>query len=73
MQTTYTAVILTCVQKAGITSALLVTLVFNNSSAGKRHKQKHRVTPEVTHFHSTHTMAGSVVTMSFLTDVCLIC
>lgn len=68
MQNKCTAVKLLCVQKAP-----LETLVFNKSSAGKCHKQKQRITPEVTHFPSSHTTAGSVITVSFLTDVCLIC
>lgn len=73
MEIPYTAVKILSVQKAGITSVPLATLVFNKSSAGKCHKQKHRITPEVTHFPSSHSTAGSVITMSFLTDVCLIC
>lgn len=73
IQITCTAVKLLCVRNAGIASALLATRVFNKSSAGKCHKQKHRITPEVTHFPSSHTTAGSLITMSFLTDVCLIC
>lgn len=73
MEIPYTAVKTLSVQKAGITSAPLATFVFNKSSAGKCHKQEHRITPEVTHLPSSHSTAGSVITMSFLTDVSLIC
>lgn len=69
----YTAVKILSVQKVGITSAPLATLVFNKNSAGKCHKQKHRITPEVTHFPPSQSTAASVITMSFLIAVCLIC
>lgn len=69
MEIPYTAVKIISVQKAGIPSAPLASLVFNKNSAGNCHKQKHRMTPEVTHFPPSHSAARSVITLSFLTAV----